>query len=134
MSHFPIVRACSLKQKSANSAQPTRISMRDRMDLMFLSSQRHFVTLSGWLRILAYNISGSTLFASYRETKKIGSLKLSACKTSTRAPTAQLLQRQPLILTQVFLSGPYAVTSFTYKIPQAGGFMSVRKLMISTTT
>jgi hypothetical protein len=86
-------------------------------DLMCLSSQRHSVILSGLLRIWADNISGSTLFASYRGTRKIGSLKLSVCKTSTRAPIVQSLQRRLSIPMQGFLSVLYAVSTFTYKIP-----------------
>jgi hypothetical protein len=65
--------------------------------------------------------------------RKIGSPKLSACKTSTRAPIAQSLQRRPSILMQGFMSVLYAVSTFTYKIPQADSFMSVLKSMISTT-
>jgi hypothetical protein len=69
-----------------------------------------------------------------RGTRKIRSLKLSACKTSTRVPTVQSLQRRPSILMQGFLSVLYAVSTFTYKILQADNLMSVLKSMISTTT
>jgi hypothetical protein len=93
-----------------------------------------FRDAAGSLRIWTYNTSGLTLFASYKGTRKIGSLRPSACKTATQTPIVQSLQRQPLILMQGSLSLLYAVSTSTYKIPQADSFMSVRKSMISTTT